>query len=100
MKREFLLSIVISLTFLSLGFLLLYLELIGYGLSFFVFLPFILGYILGKSSIKTISLIGLVVSLVIFFILLFTGGLEGMVCILLALPLVIGTHLRYRVMLP
>jgi len=39
----------------SLGLLLLHYELIGYGLSFFVFLPFILGYILGKSKIKAIT---------------------------------------------
>jgi hypothetical protein len=90
MKKEFLLSIAISISFLSLGFLLLHYELIGYGLSFFVFLPFVLGYILGNSSIKTFSLGGLIVSLILFFILLFTGGLEGMVCILMALPLVIG----------
>ncbi|WP_300565890.1 hypothetical protein [Flavobacterium sp.] len=90
MKKEFALSIIISLTFLSLGFLLLHYELIGYGLSFFVFLPFILGYILGKSTIKKISLVGLIFSLVLFFILLLAGGLEGMVCILMALPLVIG----------
>jgi hypothetical protein len=90
MKKEFLLSIIISLTFLSLGFLLLHFELIGYGLSFFVFLPFILGFILGKSSIKAISLGGLIISLILFFILLLSGELEGMVCILMALPLVIG----------
>ena len=90
MKKELLLSIIISLTFLSLGFLLLHYELVGYGLSFFVFLPFILGYILGKSTIKKISFGGLIFSLVIFFILLLAGGLEGMVCILMALPLLIG----------
>lgn len=65
-------------------------NLIGYGLSFFVFLPFALGYILGKSTIKGISLWGLIISLAIFFILLVTGDLEGMVCILMAMPLVIG----------
>jgi len=90
MKKEFIVSIVISFTFLSLGFLLLHYELIGYGLSFFVFLPFTLGYVLGKSTIKKISLAGLAFSLVIFFVLLLTGGLEGMVCILMALPLIIG----------
>ena len=89
MKREFVISIVISLIFLSIGFLLLHYKLIGYGLSFFVFLPFILGYILGKSTIKSISLAGLIFSLVIFFILLLAGGLEGMVCILMAMPLII-----------
>ncbi len=90
MKKEFVISIIISLTFLSLGFLLLHYELIGYGLSFFVFLPFVLGYILGKSTIKAISLWGLITSLFIFFILLLAGGLEGMVCILMAMPLIIG----------
>jgi hypothetical protein len=100
MKKEFLLSIIISLTFLSLGFTLLHYELIGYGFSFFVFLPFILGYILGKSTIKAISLIGLIVSLGIFFFLLFLGQLEGMMCILMALPIVIaaaalGAFIKY-----
>lgn len=90
MKKELILSIIISLTFLSLGFILLHYELIGYGLSFFVFLPFILGYILGKSTIKKVSLYGLWISLAIFFILLLAGGLEGMVCILMAMPLIIG----------
>ena len=78
------------MTFLSLGFLLLHNELIGYGLSFFVFLPFVLGYILGKSTIKAISLWGLIISLAIFFILLLGGELEGMICILMAMPLIIG----------
>jgi hypothetical protein len=102
MKREFTVSILISLSFLSLGFLLLHLELIGYGLSFFVFLPFILGYILGKSTIKAISLWGLMISLVAFFLLLIVGGLEGMVCILMAMPIVIvavalGVLLKYLI---
>jgi len=90
MKKEFVTSIIISLTFLSLGFLLLHYELIGYGLSFFVFSPFALGYILGKSTIKAISLWGLIISLIIFFFLLLAGELEGMVCILMAMPLIIG----------
>lgn len=89
MKKEFILSILISLTFLSLGFVLLHYQLIGYGLSFFVFLPFVLGYILGKSTIRKLSIYGLIFSLAIFFILLLAGGLEGMVCILMAMPLVL-----------
>lgn len=91
MKKEFVISIIISLTFLSLGFALLHYGLIGYGLSFFVFLPFALGYILGKSTIKTISLWGLIISIAIFFSLLLAGGLEGMVCVLMAMPLIIGS---------
>ena len=56
----------------------------------FCFLPFVLGYVLGKSTVKTISLGGLIISMVIFFILLFIGNLEGMVCILMAMPLIAG----------
>lgn len=89
MKKEFIISIIISLTFLSLGFLLLHFELVGYGLSFFVFLPFALGYAIGRSTIKAISLWGLIISLAIFFILLLLGNLEGMVCVLMAMPLII-----------
>jgi hypothetical protein len=90
MNKEFVISIIISMTFLSFGFLLLHFELIGYGLSFFVFLPFVLGYILGKSTIKAISLWGLIISLSIFFILLIAGNLEGIGCVLMAMPLIIG----------
>ena len=57
--------------------------------SFFVFLPFLLGYILGNSIIRSISIAGLAFSLLVFFILLIAGNLEGMVCILMALPLLI-----------
>jgi len=89
MRKQFILSVAISLTFLTAGFSLLYYELIGYGLSFFVFLPFILGYILGKSVIKEASMVGLIFSLLVFFVLLVSGGLEGMGCILMAMPLVI-----------
>ena len=88
MKKEFILSFIISFIFLSLGFALLHFELIGYGLSFFVFLPFILGYILGNSVIKKASLVGLIVALIAFFVLLIAGSLEGMGCILMAMPLI------------
>lgn len=88
MKKELILSIVISFTYLTVGFSLLHYDLIGYGLSFFVFLPFSLGYVLGKSTIKKISLVGLIISLIIFFILLLIGGLEGMVCVLLSMPII------------
>ncbi|WP_034062177.1 polyketide cyclase [Lacinutrix jangbogonensis] len=102
MKKEFAITTIISLTFLSLGFLLLHYELIGYGLSFFVFLPFILGYVLGKSTLKAFSLFGLIFSLVVFFLLLLFGDLEGMVCILMAMPLIIvpillGVLIKYFV---
>ncbi|WNH11183.1 hypothetical protein [Thalassobellus suaedae] len=89
MRSEFAISIIISLVFLSLGFLLLHYGQINYGISFFVFLPFIIGYISGNSTIQTISIWGHLISLSIFFVLLYFGGLEGMVCILMAIPLIV-----------
>lgn len=89
MKKEFWLSTLISLAYLVLGFLLLHYGLVDYGLSIFVFLPFILGYLFGRNTLKKASLYGLIFSFVTFFILLLAGGLEGMVCILMALPIVI-----------
>ncbi|CAM3624239.1 polyketide cyclase [Pontibacter korlensis] len=88
MKKEFILSAFITLAFLSLGFLLLHYELVGYGVSFFVFLPFSLGYLLGRSTFRKLSLYGLVFSLVIFLLLLLIGELEGMICLLMAIPLI------------
>lgn len=90
MKKEFLLSIFISAVFLMLGFVLLHYELIGYGVSFFVFLPFLLGFVLGKSTVKSFSLLGFMITLGIFFILLVINKLEGMVCVLMTLPLILA----------
>jgi hypothetical protein len=89
MKQQFITSLLVSLIFLVIGFTLLHYELIGYGISFFVFLPFILGYILARSNYKWISLVGLIVALMIFLGLLITGNLEGMVCVLMSLPLIV-----------
>ncbi len=100
MKKKILISIVLSSTFLWAGFALLYYDMVGYGISFFVFLPFLLGYILGKSTIKNISLAGLIFSVFTFFSLLITGKLEGMVCILMAMPLIfVSIALGYLVKL-
>ena len=90
MRKNLAISILVSLGFLLIGFLLLRGDFIGYGISFFVFLPFALGYTFGSSTIKSISLVGLIISLITFFILLIAGQLEGMVCILKAMPLVIA----------
>ena len=93
MKKQFILSAVISLTFLSLGFLLLHYDLIEYGLSFFVLLPFTLGFILGKSLVKQASLYGLIATLVAFCGFLIAFGLEGIICVFMALPIILAAAL-------
>lgn len=89
MNKNFTLAAILSFTFLSLGFLMLHNGLFGYGISFFVFLPFMIGYLLGGSKTKTFSFLGFCFSFVIFCILLLQGELEGMVCILMAMPLIL-----------
>ena len=44
---------------------------------------------LGKSTVKSISLWGILIALSVFFPLLFIGELEGMVCILMAMPIIV-----------
>jgi hypothetical protein len=90
MNKNFALSAIITLTFLITGFMLIHYEQTGYGISFFVFLPFVLGYIFGKSTLKTVSLWGFAFSFILFILLLLAGKLEGMVCVLMALPLIIA----------
>ena len=82
-------ALITTFIFLSLGFLLLEIDLFGYGITFFVFLPFTLGYILGNSFVRKFSLGGIITSIILFLGLLYANSLEGMVCILMALPLVI-----------
>mgnify|MGYP000654154045 CR=1 FL=1 len=89
MNKNFTIATILTFSFLSLGFLLLHNGLFGYGISFFVFLPFIIGYLLGGSKTKKISLLGFGFSFIVFCILLLQGDLEGMVCILMAMPLIL-----------
>jgi hypothetical protein len=89
MNKNFTIASILTFSFLSLGFLLLHNGLFGYGISFFVFLPFILGYLLGGLRTKKFSLLGFGFSFLVFGILLLQGELEGMVCILMAMPLIL-----------
>src|SRR4030095_137890 len=88
-NKKLILSIIITIVFCVAGYLLMYHHIIGYGSSLFVFLPFLLGYLLGKPTLRNVSLIGLFIALGIFCILLVVGNLEGMVCVLMALPLIL-----------
>jgi hypothetical protein len=87
-QQKFFIAFAISISFLFAGFALLHYHLIGYGYSFFVFLPFTLGYIFGGKLAKKISLFAIITALIIFFALLLFSKVEGMICVLMALPIV------------
>jgi len=82
----------ITLIFLSLGIFLLEQELIVYGVTLFVLLPFLIGYILGNATTKKNSLIGFSVAFFAFEMFLVYSNLEGFICVLMAMPLVLFAY--------
>ncbi len=93
MKKNFAIPAIVSFVFMALGFLLLHYGLFNYGISFFAFLPFILGYILGKSAFKFMGVLGLIFSFCLFCFIIIELGQEGIVCILMASPFIIFSFL-------
>ena len=89
MKKELLLSATLSFMFFLIGFMLLHYGHIEYGFAFFSLLPFIVGYVFGKTHSKKLSLYGLAISLVLMCVLLLTTGMDGMICVFMALPLIV-----------
>jgi len=88
--KSFRLAIIISLTFLSIGFLLLHYHLIAYGWAFFILLPVVTGIAIGALPSIKWAYRGLAVGLAIFLLLLLVGKLEGMICVLMALPILVS----------
>ncbi|GGF07845.1 SRPBCC family protein [Hymenobacter cavernae] len=87
--KSFRLAIIISLSFLLIGFLLLHYHLIAYGWAFFILLPIVTGIAIGALPSIKWAYRGLAVSLAIFLILLLVGKLEGMICVLMSLPIIV-----------
>ncbi|HUS00300.1 MAG TPA: hypothetical protein VMY77_01150 [Chitinophagaceae bacterium] len=87
--KSFRLSIIISLIFLSIGFLLLHYGLIAYGWAFFILLPIAVGIGIGALPDKKWAIYGSLVGGTIFILLLFAGQAEGFICVLMSLPIII-----------
>lgn len=87
--RSFKLTIILTLTYFGIGFLFLWYSLSDYGWIFFVLLPTSLGIAIGAMPIRKWAYLGLVVGILIFIILLLVGGLEGLVCVVLTIPIII-----------
>lgn len=87
--RSFKIAIVISILFLGLGFAFLHFEMIEYGWAFFILLPIVLGVSIGALPNKKIAAIGVFIGTFIFFLLLLIGKLEGFICVLMTIPIII-----------
>jgi len=93
MKKEWILSFVISSLFLWNGFIMLHNGWIAYGVSFFIILPILLGYIFSSPTNRKEKLNGVSVAIFLFLLILFIVKLEGLLCIIMALPLVLISYL-------
>lgn len=104
--RSFRLSVLLTLLFLVTGFAFLHFGLAAYGWWLFVLLPVVLGLSLGALPHKRSVVTGGVLCLIAFLIGLVALGFEGILCVVMVLPVVLPlvflgavlTHLadRYR----
>ena len=100
MSKKFLVPFIFSLVFLFYGFSLIHSRFADLGMAFFIALPIILGFTFGEKNLKSVGILGLIVALSIFLLLLLYWELEGIVCILMAAPLIllgvgIGVFIKY-----
>lgn len=74
---------------LIIGFLFLHYKWVDYGATFFMVFPLAVGFSMGTLDKEKRNLSYLIFSLVVFFGFLLAGALEGLVCVLMALPIFI-----------
>ena len=82
-------SIVLTLLFLTLGFAMLRFGWVGYGWAFFLLLPVVTGFAIGAYPNRDWATVGMVVGAFFFLLGILSMGLEGLVCVLMALPLIL-----------
>ncbi|BDS12790.1 SRPBCC family protein [Aureispira anguillae] len=87
--RSFKITILLTLIYFGIGFAFLHFGLADYGWVFFVLLPFSLGIAVGKMERKKWGFLGLLIGVLIFLTLLIAGGLEGFVCVIMAIPIIV-----------
>ncbi|HFA49827.1 MAG TPA: polyketide cyclase [Bacteroidetes bacterium] len=74
---------------LIIGFLFLHFKIVDYGYTFFMVFPFAVGFSMGTLEKKKRQLSYLIFGILVFFGFLLAGALEGLICVLMALPIFI-----------
>ena len=87
--RSFYLSIILTLVFLGTGIAFLLLDLAAYGWVLFMLLPVVLGVAIGSLQVQKYTLIGAIITTIIFLSGMYIPGLSGLLCIITALPLIV-----------
>lgn len=87
--RSFKWAIILTFIYLGIGFVFLHYGLIDYSWVFFILLPFSLGIAVVKMEKLKWTYLGLAFGIIIFMLLLIAGGLEGIVCVVMTIPIII-----------
>jgi len=90
LSHSFVASLAIGLIFPAVGFALVFSGYSSLGSAFFFFLPLALGISSGTMPERHQAIKGTLISLAIFSVILFFTAMEGLVCILMATPILIG----------
>lgn len=88
MVAPFLTSTLLTIGLLGFGTILLHFEFITFGFAYFIVLPLVAGYIAGGYR-RDIGLLGLFTGVLILSLILYLANVEGIVCMLMAFPLMI-----------
>ena len=89
LDRSFQLSILLTVIFLGTGIAFLFLGLVDYSWVLFILLPIVLGISIGAMPNKRYLLRGSLITTVIVLIGMFIPGLSGLLCIVMALPIIV-----------
>lgn len=87
--RSFIITIILTLTYFGIGFTFLHYGLADYGWIIFILLPYSLGLAIGKMESNRWYLLSLSIGVLIFIVFLLTNALEGLLCVVMAIPIII-----------
>ena len=87
-KKAFWITWGVCMVAIGISLLLLYLGFLDYGIALFCILPGCVGLFTGFIPKRKLAIIALILALACIFLILWAGQVEGLVCILMALPLV------------
>ena len=86
--KSFRLSIIVTLIFFGTGIAFLFTGLADYSWMLFVLLPIVLGIAIGAMPNKKYTLWGSIITTILLLFGMYVPGLSGLLCIVMALPLI------------
>ncbi len=87
-KKTFWITWGVCMVVIGISLLLLYRGFLDYGIALFCILPGCVGLFTGFIPKRQLAILGLTLALACIFLILWAGQVEGLVCIVMALPLV------------